>query len=58
MKNHYKILPAIHNWSKDPKRISNGKLVSSDFVYSSERNNNIMSIEYLSSWINEHKDEL
>ena len=57
-KNHYKILPAIHNWSKDPKRISNGKLVSSDFVYSSERNNNIMSIEYLKSWINEHKDEL
>ncbi len=57
-KNHYKILPAINNWSKDPRRISNGKLVSSDFVYSSERNNEIMSIEYLREWINQHKDKL
>ena len=57
-KNYYKILPAIHNWSKDPKRISNGKKVSSDFVYSSERNNEIMSIEYLKKWINQHKHKL
>ena len=24
---HFKILPAIHNWSKDPKRIKDGKRV-------------------------------
>ena len=57
-KNYYKILPAIHNWSKDPNRISNGKKVSYDFVYSSENNNEIMSIEYLRKWINQQKHKL
>ena len=57
-KNYYKILPVIHNWSKDPRRISNGKIVSPEFIYSSEKNTDIMSIEYLQNWINQHKDKL
>jgi len=50
-KDHYKILPAIHNWSEDPLRINTGKLVPSDFTYSSENNPEWMSIEELQSWI-------
>ena len=52
--NYYKILPAIHNWSKDPNRIKGGKLVDPDFSYSSENNKEWMSIDYLKNWINEN----
>ncbi len=52
--NYYKILPAIHNWSKDPNRIKGGKLVDPDFSYSSENNTEWMSIDYLKNWINEN----
>ena len=57
---HYKILPAIHNWSKDPKRIKNGKPVPEKFVYSSDNNSKWMSSAQLSKWIenNEQKIEL
>lgn len=48
---YYKILPAIHNWSSDPKRIGNGKRVAEDFVYTSDNNTEWMSINELSSWI-------
>jgi UDP-N-acetylglucosamine 4,6-dehydratase len=50
-KNHYKILPAIHEWSKDPRRINDGKLVEPDFIYSSDNNSDWMSIEKLRIWI-------
>ncbi len=57
---YFKILPAIHNWSKDPKRIKNGKPVPEKFVYSSDNNSKWMSSEQLSKWIenNEQKIEL
>lgn len=48
---HYKILPAIHSWNEDPMRINNGRLVSSDFIYSSDNNSQWMSAEELGSWI-------
>jgi UDP-N-acetylglucosamine 4,6-dehydratase len=50
-KEHYKILPAIHEWSKDPERINGGKLVAPDFTYSSDNNVDWMSIDSLRSWI-------
>ena len=49
---HYKILPMIHNWHKDPLRIKDGKKVSDDFIYSSDNNAEWMSIEVLAQWIN------
>lgn len=54
---HYKILPAIHNWSEDPERIGAGNLVAPDFTYSSDNNKEWMSVEQLSAWIklNHHK---
>ena len=55
---HYKILPAIHNWSQDIERIKNGKLVSPDFVYSSDSNSDWMSVETLSNWISENRSRI
>ncbi|MBT7623112.1 MAG: UDP-N-acetylglucosamine 4,6-dehydratase (inverting) [Flavobacteriaceae bacterium] len=55
---HYKILPAIHNWSKDSKRIKNGKPVAPDFTYSSDNNKEWMSKEELSDWIESKKGKI
>jgi FlaA1/EpsC-like NDP-sugar epimerase len=48
---HFKILPAIHGWSEDPERIKDGKKVSSDFNYSSDNNQEWMTVDELKSWI-------
>jgi UDP-N-acetylglucosamine 4,6-dehydratase len=49
--NHFKILPAIHDWSNDPSRILNGKLVESNFTYCSDNNNEWMTVDMLRGWI-------
>ncbi|MDC0999943.1 UDP-N-acetylglucosamine 4,6-dehydratase (inverting) [Methylophilaceae bacterium] len=49
---YFKILPAIHDWFKDEKRIKNGVKVKSDFIYSSVNNDNWMDIVTLQKWIN------
>jgi len=51
---HYKILPAIYNWSSDPERNKDGVKVSEDFVYSSEINQEWMSVEDLQRWIEDN----
>ena len=48
---YYKILPAIHGWNEDPLRISDGKLVSPDFIYSSDNNSEWMNEAQLKGWI-------
>ena len=48
---HFKVLPAIHNWSLDPARIKGGKLVDSDFTYCSDNNIDWMDISDLRHWI-------
>ena len=55
---YYKILPAIHNWSQDQNRIKNGKLVPSDFTYSSDNNKEWMTKEELSDWISSKKGKI
>ena len=55
---HYKILPAIHNWSEDPKRINDGKKVAPDFTYSSDSNSEWMSVEVLREWIDQHRSKV
>lgn len=52
---HYKILPAIHNWNTDFKRIKDGKLVPEGFDYSSDNNNEWMSISELQTWIDQNR---
>ena len=52
---HFKILPAIHGWSEDPKRIKDGKKVSPDFNYSSDNNQEWMTVAELQFWIKNNK---
>ena len=55
---HYKVLPAIHDWSRDPLRINEGRLVSPDFTYSSDNNSDWMSVEALSNWIAQNREKI
>lgn len=50
-KDHFKILPSINNWFKDPERIKDGKKVESDFTYCSDNNKDWMEISELKGWI-------
>ena len=50
----YKILPAIHNWSQDVKRISGGKPVAANFTYCSDNNSDWMSVDSLRQWIEQN----
>jgi UDP-N-acetylglucosamine 4,6-dehydratase (inverting) len=55
---YYKILPAIHDWSSDPKRINNGTRVPPDFVYSSNTNTEWMSTDSLRAWIDQNSGKI
>jgi FlaA1/EpsC-like NDP-sugar epimerase len=55
---HFKVLPAIHNWSQDLARIGEGKPVKSDFTYSSDNNSEWMTVEELSSWISKNREKI
>jgi UDP-N-acetylglucosamine 4,6-dehydratase (inverting) len=57
-KDHYKILPMIHDWYNDPLRIKDGTKVANDFIYSSDNNVEWMSIEQLNQWINQNKPKI
>lgn len=54
---HYRILPAINNWSSTEDMIGEGKPVPADFSYTSDANSEWMSIDTLRQWIesNRHK---
>jgi UDP-N-acetylglucosamine 4,6-dehydratase len=56
--NHFKILPAINNWSEDEFRIKDGTKVDSDFIYSSDNNSEWMTKEYLKTWIEQNKQKI
>ena len=55
---YYKILPAIHDWDKDKKRINEGKRVKSDFQYTSDNNKDWMTTEFLNQWIKKNKSNI
>lgn len=55
---HFKILPAIHSWHNDFKRIKDGKRVPDGFVYSSDNNQEWMSVEELRGWIAVHESKI
>jgi UDP-N-acetylglucosamine 4,6-dehydratase (inverting) len=48
---HFKILPAIHNWNDDSARIKDGRRVPDGFVYSSDNNADWMGVDQLRAWI-------
>lgn len=57
-KEHFKILPAIHNWSSSPIRVKDGKPVPEGFVYSSESNSEWMTKDELTGWIEKNSDKI
>lgn len=54
---HFKILPAIHNWNVSQVRIKDGTKVAEGFRYTSDNNPEWMSREALQAWLaaNQHK---
>jgi UDP-N-acetylglucosamine 4,6-dehydratase/5-epimerase len=55
---HFKILPAIHNWSADPHRIKDGLKVADGFVYSSDTNPEWMTVPQLQAWISSNLERV
>ena len=55
---HFKILPAINNWSQCLKRINGGAKVAPDFTYSSDNNTEWMSVDTLRSWIEQNRNNI
>lgn len=56
--NFFKILPAIHGWNEDPKRIGRGIKVPDNFIYSSDTNSEWMSSAELMGWVDLSNDEI
>ena len=55
---HFKILPAIHNWDKDAARIKDGKAVPENFRYTSDNNTEWMSQADLQRWIDRNRSKI
>ena len=55
---HFKILPAIHNWDKDAARIKDGTPVPEGFRYTSDNNTEWMSQVELSAWIEANREKI
>lgn len=55
---HFKILPAINNWSNDPARIKGGRRVAEDFIYSSDSNTEWKSDIEMQAWIDENHEKI
>ncbi len=55
---HFKILPAIHSWHEDFKRIKDGRRVAEGFVYSSDNNSEWMDVPALRAWIHANESRL
>ncbi len=55
---HFKILPAIHEWCNDVGRIKDGKKVAEGFSYTSDNNKQWMSVEVLRDWIRKNREKI
>jgi UDP-N-acetylglucosamine 4,6-dehydratase/5-epimerase len=55
---HFKILPAINNWNTSSERIKDGVKVPEGFSYTSDNNQDWMSIETLQTWIAKNRDKI
>jgi hypothetical protein len=51
-------LPAINGWEIDKTRIKDGKKVSEGFSYSSDSNDEWMSLNDLSEWIKSNSSRI
>lgn len=50
---HFKILPAINNWSEDAHRIKDGRKVPDGFSYASNSNHDWMDVSQLRQWLSD-----
>lgn len=57
-KDHYKILPMIHQWSTDPLRIKGGIRVEEGFMYTSDNNKAWMDVKELQGWIEANRKKI
>lgn len=55
---HFKILPAIHQWSDDINRIKDGCKVPEGFIYASDTNSEWMDVKTLQQWIEAHRAKI
>ena len=55
---YYKILPSIHNWATDEKRIGSGSKVAENFSYVSNTNPDWMHPDELAEWIDKNRAKL
>lgn len=55
---YFKILPAIHEWNNDQKRIKSGRRVPEGFCYTSKNNTDWMSPEALMQWVNNNQNKI
>lgn len=55
---HFKILPAIHEWDRDKNRIKNGKKVAEGFSYTSDNNPDWMTPAELQVWIELNREKI
>ncbi len=55
---HFKILPAINNWSTCAKRIKDGIKVADGFSYTSDKNEEWMSPAELQTWIDANRAKI
>jgi UDP-N-acetylglucosamine 4,6-dehydratase len=55
---HFKILPAIHEWDKDENRIKDGKKVQEGFSYTSDNNSAWMTPAELRAWIDINREKI
>lgn len=55
---HFKILPAINNWSTSAERIKDGQRVPEGFVYASDNNQEWMTEEQLKVWMDANRDKI
>jgi len=55
---HFKILPAIHQWSADAERIKDGRKVREGFTYASDTNVDWMTTEALRQWVDQNRAKI
>jgi UDP-N-acetylglucosamine 4,6-dehydratase/5-epimerase len=55
---HFKILPAINNWSESPARIKEGRKVAEGFSYTSANNPHWMQPEELRVWLTANRQKI
>ena len=53
---HYKILPAINEWSTSPERIKDGTKVAETFTYRSDNNQEWMTADELMVWVHSNRN--